>query len=204
MKSLIEEASSVSKAVEKGWVNAGKPKEFTIKVYEEAEKNFIGMTTKQAKIGIFFAQHAQAPVEQKPRKEKERVERAANPAPQKQRAQKPVEVEVKKEVKAPVERVEKKVEKAEDLGPIWSEDMAQSAKEWVGEMLEHMGLGSVPFTVLPQKFHLRIEFSKNILDDLDKQKHLFALTSGLLLTMLKRHYKRPLRGYKVVLTTEQR
>ena len=48
MKSLMEEASSISKAIEKGWTNAGKPKEFTIKVYEEPEKNFIGMTVRPA------------------------------------------------------------------------------------------------------------------------------------------------------------
>src|SRR5271170_272826 len=54
MKSLIEEASSVAKAVEKGWVEAGKPQEFSIKVFEEATKNFIGMTTKSAKVAIFY------------------------------------------------------------------------------------------------------------------------------------------------------
>jgi hypothetical protein len=54
MKSLIEEASSIAKAVEKAWERAGNPQSFSIKIFELPEKNFIGMTTKYAKIGFFF------------------------------------------------------------------------------------------------------------------------------------------------------
>ena len=54
MKSLMQEASSLIKAIEKAWENAGKPKEFSIKVFEEPKKNFIGMTVQSAKVGIFF------------------------------------------------------------------------------------------------------------------------------------------------------
>ena len=54
MRSIIQESSSITKAIEQGWEKAGKPKEFTIKVYEEEEKNFLGITTRSAKIGIFF------------------------------------------------------------------------------------------------------------------------------------------------------
>ncbi len=44
MKSIMEEASSILKAIEKGWNRAGKPQEFTVKVFEEPEHNFLGMT----------------------------------------------------------------------------------------------------------------------------------------------------------------
>jgi predicted RNA-binding protein Jag len=56
MKSLIEEASSIAKAIEKGWERAGKPNSFSVKVFELPEKNFIGMTTKPAKVGLFFTE----------------------------------------------------------------------------------------------------------------------------------------------------
>ncbi len=182
----MEEASSVSKAIEKGWNTAGKPKEFTVKVYEEAEKNFIGMTTKSAKIGIFFSE----PRKTEGRQRRGRTDQARQSKPRAQPAREP-----RRETRQPEE-------KREDLGPIWSDDMVASAKEWLSEILKHLGRGSVPYTIEPQRFHLRIEFGKSVLDDKDKQKHLFAIFSGLLLTMLKRHYKRPLRGYKIVLTEE--
>lgn len=55
MKSIMEQASSIIKAIEKAWISAESPKEFTVKVFEKEEKNFFGITTKPAKIGIFFS-----------------------------------------------------------------------------------------------------------------------------------------------------
>jgi hypothetical protein len=54
MKSIVEEASSIAKAVEKAWYSAQKPQEFTVKVLEEAQRNFIGLTTRSAKVAIYF------------------------------------------------------------------------------------------------------------------------------------------------------
>src|SRR5438309_7782061 len=54
MKSIIEQASSIMKAIEKAWDQAEKPKEFSIKIFEQEERNFFGMSTKPAKVGIFF------------------------------------------------------------------------------------------------------------------------------------------------------
>jgi predicted RNA-binding protein Jag len=54
MKSVIQEASTIAKAIEQGWIKAGKPKDFTIKIFEEPKKNFFGFTTKKAKVGIFI------------------------------------------------------------------------------------------------------------------------------------------------------
>jgi hypothetical protein len=71
MKSIIEQASSIVKAIEKAWNQAEQPKEFSIKIFEKEERNFFGMTTKPAKIGIFFGDKPiihEKPV-QKPRPE---------------------------------------------------------------------------------------------------------------------------------------
>lgn len=78
MKSVIQEASSLMKAIEKGWEKAGSPHEFTVKILEESERNFIGLTTKQAKVCILFAQtghsqrpqshHAASPKQQQPQR----------------------------------------------------------------------------------------------------------------------------------------
>lgn len=54
MKSVIQEASTIAKAIEQGWIKAGKPKDFTVKIFEEPKKNFLGFTTKNAKVGIFI------------------------------------------------------------------------------------------------------------------------------------------------------
>lgn len=54
MKSLVEEASSVVKAIEKAWNRAGCPQTFSVKIFETPETNFFGFTKKSAKVGIFF------------------------------------------------------------------------------------------------------------------------------------------------------
>ena len=59
MKSLMEEASSIFKAIETAWNRAGKPQEFSIKILEHPEKNFFGLNTvKSAKIALLFNEHA--------------------------------------------------------------------------------------------------------------------------------------------------
>jgi len=65
MKSIIEQASSIMKAIEKAWNQAEKPKEFSIKIFEQEERNFFGMSTKPAKVGIFFG-NDKAPAHEKP------------------------------------------------------------------------------------------------------------------------------------------
>lgn len=54
MKSIMEEASSIFKAIEKAWLRAEKPQSFSVKVLEEQTKNFIGMTVKPAKVALLF------------------------------------------------------------------------------------------------------------------------------------------------------
>lgn len=54
IKSVIEEASSLEKAIELGWIKAGKPKEFSVKIFQEPVKNFLGISKQTAKIGLFF------------------------------------------------------------------------------------------------------------------------------------------------------
>ncbi len=68
MKSIMEEASSIAKAIEAAWIRAEKPHEFSVKVFEEPEKNFFGMVTKSAKIGLFF-KHVEKKLSYKEQKE---------------------------------------------------------------------------------------------------------------------------------------
>lgn len=50
MKSMLHEASSVAQAIEKAWVESGKPGEFTINILEPGQKGFFGLITKRPAI----------------------------------------------------------------------------------------------------------------------------------------------------------
>ncbi len=64
MKSVIQESSSLCKAIEQGWIKAGKPKEFSIRILQDANKNFLGITTQTAKIAVFFGRIDEKPFQQ--------------------------------------------------------------------------------------------------------------------------------------------
>ncbi len=55
MKSIMEEASSITKAIENAWNRAGKPQEFSVKILELPKTSFFGFkTSKSAKVALFF------------------------------------------------------------------------------------------------------------------------------------------------------
>lgn len=55
MKSIMEEASTISKAIENAWNRAGQPQEFSVKILEHPKTTFFGLKTeKSAKIAFFF------------------------------------------------------------------------------------------------------------------------------------------------------
>jgi hypothetical protein len=54
MKSVLHEASSILKAIEKAWEASGKPSEFNVKVLEQAEKKLFFFTSRPAIVSISF------------------------------------------------------------------------------------------------------------------------------------------------------
>src|SRR3990172_11151897 len=54
MKSMLHEASSIMKAIEKAWNESGQPTEFTVKVLEEGEKGFLWFSKNPAVISLSF------------------------------------------------------------------------------------------------------------------------------------------------------
>lgn len=205
MKSIMEEASSIIKAIEKGWINAGQPKEFTIKIFEEVQKNFIGMTTRPAKIGIFFSDQ---PTQPEPAAQQKRA--TPQPAPKKVEAQRPQQQKApkapaKQQAQAPKEAApERIVEKATETEtrpqtPVWNDDMIASVRQWLGEIFVLINIEPLSFTIEPDHFLLKIHFEKSVYEDKTREKYLFSSLSTLIITMLKRQYKRPLKGYKIVL-----
>ena len=217
MKSIMEEASSIMKAIEKGWTNAGQPKEFTIKIFEEGQKNFIGMTTRPAKIGIFFTEpQTEAPAHQKKaatsqpskraeasRTEAHRVETPRTEAPRTEspRAQQPKAPKPQQQAQPFLDSTQEKPIEAEprQLGPVWNDDMIASVRQWLEEIFPLIGVAPLSFNIEPDHFLLKIHFEKDIYEDKTREKYLFSSLATLIITLLKRHYKRPLKGYKIVL-----
>ncbi len=216
MKSILHEASSLAKAIEQGWEKAGKPKEFSIKILEEAQKNFIGMTNRSAKIAIVFDEKqskAEAPRVQQPkpaqrplpRKEVTRESREFAPTKQ-QASSRQIQQQVERSsTQKPVinETEGTKPRSQKQFAPLWNDEMVAVTQEWLQGTLKTMNIDGVIFTVQPQNFHLRVMFQKPLLSDAGKEKQLFASFSTLILETLKGKFRIGLRGHKIVLTHEQ-
>lgn len=54
MRSILQEAASVLKAIEKAWSEAGQPQEFSVKVFDVGERNFFGFSKRPAVISLLF------------------------------------------------------------------------------------------------------------------------------------------------------
>lgn len=281
MKSVVQEASTLGKAIEQGWKAAGEPREFSIKVLETPQHNFLGFTTKSAKIAIVFEESAPREGyqrerrdtrdrDQRPRdsrrdgrdnrerdtrsrdgrsrdtssrtdsrperpyrdrerdsshtrdrrdrfrdrgeqgREQDRDQREKRHFSQQPPITEPADfgdIELKTVV-SPTPPPQPSIV-AEALAPQqnqankqlgqWDDELINSAKKWLTETLQHMGLSSITFTVEPQNFHLRITLSKPLIEDEVKEKHLFASLSTLMIASLKKEFRKALRGHKIVI-----
>jgi predicted RNA-binding protein Jag len=198
MKSLIEEASSISKAIEKGWIRAGKPRDFSIKIYEEPEKNFFGMTTKSAKIAIVFDEKTiTIPAEKTP---------AQQQAKQEQKRQQPQSPQRQQRVTSqPRERTNtQEAHKPKTEQPRiaeLSEEMKESISAWLGDTLRLMDKPHASFALQATDQFVRITFNTPLVEDTNQEKLLFRSLSYLMIASLRNKFKKSLRGLKLVLAS---
>lgn len=216
----MQEASSVIKAIEKGWESAGKPKEFSVKVFEEPKKNFIGITVHSAKIGIFFDE--KNPVKKAEKEEFKKREQVSakniSSAQVKQYAEQPLNTEKNRPVQknpiqqpAPLKEVVKK-EKTLEARPVvtqqqhkevWNQDMIDMAHTWLKGVLKQLNKSHIAVTLQPSSYQLNVEFNSPINQSPEKDQQLMRSFALLLMQTLRHSLKRPLRGFKIMLTIKK-
>lgn len=203
MKSILEEASTIMKAIEKGWIQAGKPREFSVKVLEEPVKNFIGMTTKSAKIGLFFDERSIARKDTTRDARPQRKEHAREYV--KPVAKTPTRPQHTTSQAAPAQQEPKKEQKrATEQRPrnVWSDDLITNAQSWLTECLRRIDKEHIQFTATPKQAQLIITFKNTVIDDEMKQRTFFRSSSYLLMQSLRSQSKKSLRGLTILLTNE--
>jgi hypothetical protein len=202
MKSIIEEASSIVKAIEKGWASAGKPTEFTVKVLETPEYNFFGFNTKPAKISLFFNDKIVAHDKQRSDKRQQSQNRLQLQSRQ-QQARTP-------ERTAQPERVQPQSKKPaqtrvlpEQTSVTWPSDMIQQANEWVAQFLKVIHKETITFKTTPQNHILKIDFSDHITENKHKELTLYKSCAHLLMSSLRNASNSELKQLKVVFSSQE-
>lgn len=185
MKSLIQEGSSIIKAIEKAWQNADKPTEFKIKIYEEPKYNFLGMTTKAAKVGIFFDYIP----------ESKDSKRSTFTSDESRRSKKqPQQRSIEKTTSPKEPTAEKQV--------IWSAEMIKFVEQWLSTSLSAMQK-DIMFETSAKNYHLYCSLKQPIISNPEKERAVYRALSLLILQALKKKFHRPLRGFKIVVLSEK-
>ena len=205
MNSLVQEAPSISKAIELAWTKAGEPQKFSIRIYEFPEKNFFGMVKKQAKIALLFEKRdirTKAPQKQQPQRpqQKRSQEKDRRPAqkPQ-QRKEKPTQ---KPSVEPKPKKQKQEAEKKEKR-EIWSEQMVEVGTNWMKGMLKTLGKGNIKFSVQAKRYHLKFMIESPISETEEKQKMIFRNCAHLLMQTVRNRFKKQFRYHKVVISSNK-
>lgn len=213
---MLHEASSVAKAIEKAWTDSGRPAEFTVKVLEQEEKGFLGLTTKKpAIVSITYDPRKQQQNDRSQRDKKnfnntrrdkvvrpvgldrEQFGRKDQQAPQANRQQAPQPQRHKFVEKEPAKAVEKPQHEVEG----WNQEFVNQISVWLKEMLSIMNIQTT-FTTKIDKKGLLINFDKNLLDSADDERLLFINMSFVLIQFLKKQHKKKFRGFHILLQSK--
>jgi predicted RNA-binding protein Jag len=203
MKSIVEEASSIAKAIENGWIRAGKPQEFTVRIFEEPEKNFLGFSKKPAKVGLFYKEipSMQPGIRKDVRKQQQHPQAPRVVSEKKVQQQKPLQTQQVSQ--APKQSAPLQQQKTAELPkqPKWTPQLIDGSKDWIQTMLNTIEKDSTQFTIEQRQYFLTIRFAHPLLSDSRKEQLLFKSWSHLLLQALRHRFKRGLRGYKIIITS---
>lgn len=213
MKSILQEASSVFKAVEKAWDRSGMPNEFTIKILEIGDKNFFGISKKPAIISITYDPKRQTKSiivkkdevvlkNNKPLVYKDKKEKSASRFIQSFLHKAADEFKnINKKTKHDYNLSENDLSKKESLEG-WNKEFIKEISVWLKEILQIMGIDST-FDIKVEQKILKIYIQKKILKELEEEKMFFISLSHILMQFLKRKYKKRLINYYLIFYTQE-
>ena len=214
MKSILQEANSIERAIDKAWNQAGKPKEFSIKVLDEGERNFLGLSRRPAIVTILYKpEKVTSP--QNARKEersggereerRDRRERMYNNRDARQENQAQTRQQEPRRQEQPATRRyagtdEQRTAFQNSLEQGWRDQWKDYVVSELRELLRMMGITVMIEASVMNEKTLSITFAQSVLDNDEEQRMLFATLSYLGLQLLKRMYKSRFIGYKILVS----
>jgi predicted RNA-binding protein Jag len=212
MKSMLHEASSVAKAIEKAWLESGKPGEFSINILEVGEKGFLGFTKRPAVVSITFDPKRQS--DKSRGKRPDTQER--RPAAQQQQTQSR-DAQLAKKKPAPVTQRQivgnledrRSPERSTDhqerpaqrsLEEVWSAELSTQVADWFKELVQLMGVSGSVTSKVDNKV-LQLYLDGRITSEGDDEKAACISLSYLLMQFLKKKYKRKFHSNHILITT---
>jgi|WetSurMetagenome_2_1015567.scaffolds.fasta_scaffold153456_1 predicted RNA-binding protein Jag len=223
MKSILHEAPTILKAIEKAWLDSGKPLEFTVHVHEEGEKNFLGISKRPAIVSITYEPKAYEPRRQPKAPEKrEQPSFARGQRPQPERGKRDQRTDVRPKREFPEKtyqqpqpqpyQQQQQMQQQRQRQPMaqqqqfsqeefWTNELVNDIQIWFKEMITLLGI-TTAYDHKTDRRMLQLIFQDAVLPTADDERQLFIGMSYLLIQFLKKKYKKKLRGYHLVITTK--
>ena len=187
MKSILQEATSVEKAVAKAWEAADSPNEFSVKILEPGQRGFLGFSSKDAIISLVYETHSDKTIhktQNSTRKPTRQSQQRQNPI--RSREEKPVDKRTK----------ETPHQKSQENTLVWTDEMSKTVSEILSDILKTINSDAQIKTIVTGNA-LSVKFSQKILPEEETERSLRASLSYLVLQALKRKLRRKLRGFKL-------
>ena len=218
MRSILLEASSIERAIDKAWNEAGKPREFTIKVHDEGEKNFFGFSRRPARLSILYVPQRDENSLRNSRSRSSRnnsERRMSDRRPQNDscrsndrndrndRNERSDRRSSSSRSSAPRDRDTDTRSSSPSHSNDWRGEWEKYVITTVRDIVKLMGI-TVPFEAKRDDKMLTLTFKKALLQDPEEQHMLFASLSYLSIQFLKRHYKNRFLGYRVLISCAEK
>jgi len=231
MKSMLHEASSIVKAIEKAWINSGKPLEFTVKILEEGEKNFLGMTKRPAIVSVTCDPRgktcgARAKVEVKPmtqgkdahrntmpdrrtpRRSEDRFAQPKKDASFQDRrtndaSNRPTNIQQQTKKFEPEKGVALEQNREREDECVWNDAFMQDARESISELMNVMQI-TTPFSLKSDDGKgLKVIFTGPLGVKEEDARALFASLSYLVIQFLKKKYRKRFPGFHLIISSQE-
>ncbi len=189
MKSILQQDSSVLKAIEKAWNSCGCPAEFSICILSTEEKNFFGIVKKPAVISFSFL----------PEKRTKKI--LSDQKKGFDYKGKKIDLSNAKNIKTKKESYIKDRDKKE-LDPsfhvFWKKEYVDFVEESLKDIFRIIGFDSdFSFTVDNKMLNLFID--KKVLGDFEDEKMFFISMSNLLIQFLRKKFKKKFSSHYLIM-----
>ena len=224
MKSVLHEASSILKAIEKAWEACGKPSEFSVKILEEGERALWFFSSKPAIVSISYDQKPLLKQHQSTSREKSNSrphnaggstqERLLNgttpphlnnvtkipPVRSQQHTKQPADQlrVVQKSAKLPLQQVTSQLQ--QDTSAVWTSELAAFTCQELREILHIMRI-TIPFQEKIDEKTLTITFAQSPMDNKEDARLFYVSLSYLLIQAAKKQEKKKLRGFHLIINS---
>lgn len=190
MKSILQEDSSVCKAIAKAWDSCQRPSEFTVKILSVEEKNLFGFVKKPAVISISYLPEKRTLNIKKEENKNEKV------LLQNKKHSEYNEQFHKKNEQAKSGIFKKNIQDAPII--IWKKEYLDFVEKSLKDILHIIGFNA-DFNITVDNKMLNIFLDKRALKDIEDEKLFFISISTLLLQFLRKQFKKKFSNHYLII-----